>query len=134
MFSYDTLITGRRPRPNPESSSLGQALSLTHGSQSSNVISNLPTAIGWAIVTACIGPSLSTPPTALSGDPIMNLPAGTTTIGGQVAQSLNSVPGAGPAAAEGAASPASMTTALARSGGRSPAIAAGCHTLQQSVS
>src|SRR5690349_2238730 len=98
MFSYDTLMTGRLPRPKPESSARVHALSATHASHSSNVTSNLPTANGRARLTACTGPSLSTRPTSLSGDPIMNLPAGTTIIGGHTGQSLNSLPAADAAA------------------------------------
>src|SRR5262245_26867818 len=83
MSSHDTLITGRFPRPQP--SSLGlylQPPAAAHASHSASVSSNLPAAKGRAMLTLC----------SLAGDPIMNLPAGTTTISGQSGQSRKLAP------------------------------------------
>ena len=52
----------------------------TQASQSANVTSNFETANGLAIVTPCCGPSSSERPFSFAGEPIMNSPAGTTTI------------------------------------------------------
>src|ERR1700733_7453508 len=71
--SHDTLMTGRRPRP--QVSSLGWCLqppSLEQASHCSKVTSNLPTANGWPIVTLCCGPSFLSRPRSVSGEPIMN--------------------------------------------------------------
>ena len=57
-------------------------------SHSSNLTANRPTANGLANVTMCCGRSSAVLPTSLSGDPMTNLPAGTTTISGQVLHSL----------------------------------------------
>src|SRR4051794_35770748 len=81
-------MAGRLPRPQSLSlKSLPQPPSRTHRSQSSNVISNLLTANGTPIVTRCWVSAFCSE----GGDPIVNSPAGTTTICGQSAQSLNSV-------------------------------------------
>jgi hypothetical protein len=53
----------------------------------------LPTANGRAMVTGRCGPSLPSRPGSSSGDPIMKLPAGTTTISGHSGQSRNTRPG-----------------------------------------
>src|SRR5262249_38728827 len=91
--AQDTLITGCWPRPQGCSSFGSHPPCAAHASHSSNVISNLPTAKGCAIVTRCCGPSLALRPTSFAGDPIMKVPAGTTTISGQLAHSLNLRPG-----------------------------------------
>src|SRR5262249_13450480 len=87
--SQETLITGRRPLPQPWSLGvrlLVQPPPATQVSHSANVTSNLPTANGALILTRCGGFSLS-----LSFYPIMNSPRGTTTIVGQLSgQSRNS--------------------------------------------
>src|SRR5437764_142352 len=84
MSSQDTLITGRLPLPQPWSSGLCLQLPLdAHASHSANVTSNLPTANGLAMVTLCVGFS-----SLFFSDPIMKLPAGTTTISGHSGQSL----------------------------------------------
>src|SRR5258706_5979735 len=86
-----TLIAGIFPRPQ-RSGTRGQAVAATHASHSSNVTSNLEAANGLAIVTLCCGPSLSTRSGSLSGETIVKLPAGTTTISGQSGQSLKLCP------------------------------------------
>src|SRR5579871_5674866 len=87
-------MTGCRPLPQPSSSGCGsfvQPPSAAQASYSSNVTSNLPTANGLAMTTSWTGFSSSSP----SACPIMNLPAGTTTISGHLEQSRKVVPGAG---------------------------------------
>ncbi len=82
-------MTGRRPLPQPASP--GRCLqppAATQASHSANVTSNLPTANGRSIVTLRCGPSALSRPASLAGEPIMKLPAGTTTISGQPSQSL----------------------------------------------
>src|SRR6516162_5023518 len=93
--SQVTLITGWLPRPKALSDALAQAPAATQASHSANVTSVLPTAKGLAIVTSCCGPSNSSSrPFSPSGEPMLDLPAGTTTIVGQpVTHSLNSDPG-----------------------------------------
>jgi hypothetical protein len=49
----------------------GHTAAATQASHSSNVISNLETANGFAIVTSCGGPSLALRSKAFSGDPIV---------------------------------------------------------------
>jgi transposase len=49
----------------------------------------LPTANGFLIVTTCCGPSLLFRSSSVPGDPIVNAPAGTTTISGQFSHSRN---------------------------------------------
>src|SRR5262249_34165043 len=57
-------------------------------SHSSNVTENLPTANGAAIATdTCASPSDRSG--SVTGDPIVNVPVGMTTISAQVGQSLN---------------------------------------------
>src|ERR1700730_1154487 len=88
-----SLITGISPRPQ-RSGTRGHAPAATQASHSSNVTSNLETANGLAIVTSCCGRSLASRPDSFSGEPIMNLPGGTTIITGQpFAHSLTSEPG-----------------------------------------
>src|ERR1700731_1057249 len=88
-----TLITGISPRPQ-RSGTRGHAAAATQASHSSNGTSNLETANGLAIVTSCCGRLLASRPDSFSGEPIMNLPAGTTIITGQpLAHSLKSEPG-----------------------------------------
>src|SRR5215510_15992253 len=88
-----TLIAGILPRPQT-SGTRGHAAAATHASHSSNVTSNLETANGFVIVTSCGGPSLGSRSGSLSGEPIINLPAGMTIITGQpFAHSLKSEPG-----------------------------------------
>src|SRR6202022_2152434 len=88
-----TLITGISPRPQ-RSGTRGHAAAATQASHSSNVTSNLETANGFATVTSCCGRSPPSPSDSLFGEPIMNLPAGTTIITGQpFAHSLKSEPG-----------------------------------------
>src|SRR5262245_13946778 len=78
------LITGRSPRPQLRSSGTYlQPPALTQASQMAKVTSNLLTAIGLVIVTLCTGFSFE-----YSSEPIMNSPAGITTISGQSGQSL----------------------------------------------
>src|SRR5262249_26245763 len=73
--------------------SRGQPPTDTQASQSINVTSYLETANGLAIVTLCWGPSSGIRPFSVGGDPIMNSPAGTTTISGQsLAHSLKACP------------------------------------------
>ena len=87
---HDTLMTGRLPRPQILSPGLCvQPASATHASHCAKVTSYLPAAKGWAKVTLRCGPSSWLRPRSLGGDPIMNSPAGTTTISGQAAQSRN---------------------------------------------
>src|SRR3954469_5666440 len=79
-----TLITGRRPRPQPDSAAnVRQPPAATHASHWSKVTSCIETANGPAIVTGCKGPSSSERPPSLSGEPIVNAPLGTTTMPGQ---------------------------------------------------
>jgi hypothetical protein len=94
-----TLITGIRSRPQL-SGAAGQAPAAAQASHSSNVTSNLDTAIGCASVTSCCGRSRpvwlpsNSGSDSLSGAPMTNVPAGTTTIAGQpAAHSVNSEPG-----------------------------------------
>jgi hypothetical protein len=61
----------------------------TNAPNSSTVTWNLPAANGFTIVTECCGPSFSCRLASLAGDPIMNEPAGTTTISGHFSHSLN---------------------------------------------
>src|SRR4051794_16301035 len=81
-------MTGRLPRPQPRSFGrwLLQAPSSVHLLHSANVTSYRPIAKGLSIVTRCTGRSYS------AFDPIMNEPAGTTTISGQSAQSRKVCP------------------------------------------
>src|SRR5262249_12578628 len=58
-----------------------------------SVTMNLLIAKARGIVSLCCGPSLSSCPSSLGGEPIMKLPAGITTRSGQSLQSLNTVPG-----------------------------------------
>src|SRR5215471_2782497 len=84
MSPHETFIAGRLPCPQPRSSGLYlQPPAETQASHSAKVASNFPTANGLAIVTLCTGFSL-----LYSSEPIMNSPAGTTTISGHVSQSL----------------------------------------------
>src|SRR5436190_22473138 len=88
ISSHDTLMTGRLPRPQPWSSGRYlQPPAVTQASHSANSISNLPTA-NHAILTVRCGPSSLNRSASLAGDPIMNSPAGTTTISGHSGQSL----------------------------------------------
>lgn len=90
MSSHETLTTGCRPRPHP--GSLGrywQPDADTQASHSAYVTSNRPAANALAIVTQCCGPSTNALWLSSAGEPIVNAPAGTTTISGQVSQSLN---------------------------------------------
>src|SRR5262249_37821577 len=88
-----TSITGISPRPQ-RSASRGHAAAATHASHASNVTSNLETANGFAMVTSCWGPSLTSRFDSLSGEPMMNFPAGMTIITGQpFAHSLKPEPG-----------------------------------------
>src|SRR5262249_43184957 len=64
-------------------------------SHCANVTSYLPTAKGCWKVTLCCGPSSLPRPFSLSGEPIRNSPAGSTTISGQIGQSRNTRPNAG---------------------------------------
>src|SRR6516164_2265956 len=92
--SQVTLKTGWLPRPQLASDAFAQAPAVTQASHSANVTSVRPTAKGLTIVTSCCGPSFSSRPFSLPGEPIVNLPAGTTTTAGQpVAHSLKSDPG-----------------------------------------
>src|SRR4051812_17428649 len=50
---------------------------------------NLLTANALSIVTGCWGPSSLSRPGSLAGEPIVKLPAGTTTISGHLSHSLN---------------------------------------------
>src|SRR5262245_36757148 len=78
-----TVIAGCLPPPK-ECPTCGQPPYWTQASHWSNVSSNLETAKGRTMVTSCCGPSLSCRPFSVVGDPIMNLPKGTTTtISGQ---------------------------------------------------
>src|SRR3954464_15153546 len=81
-------MTGRLPRPQPRSFGrwLLQAPSSVHLLHSANVTSYRPIAKGLSIVTRCTGRSYS------AFDPIMNEPAGTTTISGQSAQARKVCP------------------------------------------
>src|SRR5262245_58058223 len=79
-------MTGRVSLPQPKSParpSRWQPPIDTQASQSAYVTSNLETANGLAIVTLCCGPSLVLLSVSVAGDPIVNSPAGTTTIQGQ---------------------------------------------------
>src|ERR1700680_3358041 len=88
-----TFMTGISPRPQL-SGARRHAAAATQASHSSNVTSNLETANGFVIVTSCCGRSLASRSDSFSGEPIMNLPAGTTIITGQpFAHSLKSEPG-----------------------------------------
>src|ERR1700730_10605682 len=82
-------MTGRLPRPQFwwYGRSPPQPPSFTHASHSSKVISNLLTAKGAAMVTRCRASACCSE----GAEPIVNSPAGITTIRGQPAQSLNSV-------------------------------------------
>src|SRR5436190_2094585 len=60
----------------------------TQTSHSSKVTSNLDTAKAGAIVTVCCGLSVDFRPGSSSGDPIGNIPAGTTTLSGQPEHSV----------------------------------------------
>src|SRR5262245_40266207 len=82
-------MTGRLPRPHPRSSGLRplQPPSATQASHSSNVTEYFPAENGAAIVTRTSTSSLYRSG-SFAGDPIMKVPAGTTTISGQVGQSL----------------------------------------------
>src|SRR5262249_14134281 len=62
-------------------------LSARQASHSSKVTAYLPTANGSAIDTGTGSSSLNRPG-SFEGEPIMKLPAGTTTISGQLGQSL----------------------------------------------
>src|SRR5215468_12248285 len=63
--------------------------SRTKAANWSTVTWSLPTANGLPIVTTCCGPSSLLRSFSPSGDPIVNDPAGTTTISGQSAHSRN---------------------------------------------
>src|SRR6516162_5161453 len=92
--SQVTLKTGWLPRPQVLSDAFAQAPAATQASHSANVTSVRPTANGLTIVTSCCGPSEAARSFSLLGEPIINLPAGTTIIVGQpVAHSVNSAPG-----------------------------------------
>src|SRR5437764_551605 len=89
-----TLVTGRSSRPQPLSSAFGQAPAATQVSHSAKVTAVLLTANGCPIVTSRCGPSSLLRSFSFTGEPIANLPAGTTIIVGQpFAHSLNSDPG-----------------------------------------
>ena len=91
-------MTGRLPRPQSLSPGLCvQPAPATHASHCAKVTSYLPAAKGCAKVTLRCGPSSGLRPRSLGGDPIMNSPAGTTTISGQSAQSRNASLAASPA-------------------------------------
>src|SRR5262249_39568159 len=87
MSSHDTFIAGRLPRPHLRSSGLFLQLPAeTQASHSEKVKSNLPAANGSGLVTLCTGfSSLS------SSEPIINSPAGTTTISGHGVTLLEAV-------------------------------------------
>jgi hypothetical protein len=87
-----TLMMGIPPRPQ-RSEAGGHTPAAAQASHSSNVASNFETAIGLAIETSCLGRSLARASGSSLGEPMLNRPAGITTIAGQFAQSLNSAPG-----------------------------------------
>src|SRR5262245_6261067 len=89
MSPHDTCITGLLSRPHPLSSGLClQALAATQASHSAKVTSYFPAAKALAMVTVRCGPSSSERPSSPNGDPIVKLPAGTTTISGHSSHSL----------------------------------------------
>jgi hypothetical protein len=90
MSFDDTSMTGCRPRPQTSGGLCWHpvTVSATHASHSAKVSSNLLTANGLAIVTLCWGPSSLHRLASSAGEPIMNSPAGTTTISGHSGQSL----------------------------------------------
>src|SRR6516225_2331072 len=86
--SQETSTTGCLPRPQCEKASfVSHPPAAKHTSHWSNVISNLDTANGFRITTLCCGPSSPRRLISVFGDPIRKVPAGTTTISGQLVQS-----------------------------------------------
>src|ERR1700675_939181 len=79
-----TLMTGKAgSRPKPLEEAGGQPPTDTQASHSLNVTGYLETANGPSIVTRCCGLSSSWRPASPTPDPIVNAPAGITTISGQ---------------------------------------------------
>src|SRR5205814_9542922 len=90
-------MTGRESRPqstSPAQPYRDQPPTDAQAAQSLNDTSYLETANGLAIVTLCWGSSSGIRCFSVGCDPIMNSPAGTTTISGQsLAHSLKACPG-----------------------------------------
>ena len=91
MSSHDTLITGRLPRPQPGSLGLVLAAARGHarvplGERHLELAHRERPRDGHLVLRAFVCPVRALPRSA--GDPIMKLPAGTTTISGQSAHSL----------------------------------------------
>src|SRR5262245_45489322 len=126
MLFQETLMAGRSSPPQPPSLAYGQPPALiTHAPHSAKVTSNLPTANGRAMVTLRCGPSASDRPGSLAGDPIMKLPAGTTTISGQTSHSRKVSPGLSARSRSGVSGVGGVGTLTAGSSGAGEAAGGG---------